>query len=342
MRRSAAPAAAGCLALVARASGAAVQGTLTTWLSVSATPMDGSCEFMRDPIGSTTDPMLAPYLQQGMHCSVGQDSPAYANGAACGACYRVRSTSDEGVSGDSTVQGAASEAIVTVSTGGINGTGRFDCFPEAFEAITGASTGEFDVEFEEVECDAIRTTPSVTSFEAKNQYYCKMVFNNVGKWGTLSSVEACLGEGQSNCAEMTRLSGQAWDGCPQGAGDKITFFLTQQAPSGQSDTVECICAGAWPWDQGESCTCGVNFGGITLSETSTTVTAAPTTPASGEEPDDGGDSGGDGADGPDGSDPDGSSNGTLVQLSGATAVGRRAPAGAAAAVLGALAVALEQ
>jgi len=315
--------------------------------------MDGSCEFMRDPINSTTDPILAEYLRRGMHCSIGTDSPAYANGEACGACYKVKSTSDQGWSGNSPVSGAASEAIVTVSTGGINGTGRFDCFPEAFEAITGATTsGEFEIEFEEVECDAIRTTPSVTSFEENNKYYCKMVFNNIGKWGTLSSVEACLGDARSNCAEMTRLSGQAWQNCPQGDGDKITFFLTQQAPSGQSDTVECICAGGWPWEQGEGCTCGVNFGGISISETSTTVIATSTIPASGEAPDNSGDSGGDDADGSDGSNADGSDAGGISEppgtftvgpdLSGTMAVGCGAPAGAALAVLGVLAAVQER
>jgi len=110
--------------------------------------MDGSCEFMKDPINSTTDPLLSFYLRQGMHCSIGTDSPAYGNGERCGACYRVRSTSNEGWSGDSPVPGAMSEAVVTVSTGGITGAGRFDCFPEAFEAITGAATGEFAIEFE--------------------------------------------------------------------------------------------------------------------------------------------------------------------------------------------------
>merc|ERR1719162_889802 len=161
-----------------------------------------------------------------------------------------------------------------------------------------------------------------------------MVFNNIGKWGTLSSVEACLGEGRSNCAEMTRLSGQAWQNCPQGGGDKITFFLTQQDPSGQSATVECICVGEWPLEQGESCTCGVNFGGISLSETSTTVIATSTIPASGGAPDNNGDSEGDDADGSDGSnadgsdadgsDADGTSDGTATpdpELSGTTAVG---------------------
>jgi hypothetical protein len=338
------PAAAACLALAVRPAEGVLQGEglLTTWVSVSATPMDGACEFMRDPIGSTTDPMLAPYLRNGMHCSVGQESPAYADGAACGACYRVKSTSDSGVSGDSVVPGQASEAVVTVSTGGINGTGRFDCFPEAFEAITGATTGEFSIEFEEVECDAIQTTPSVTSFEAKNEFYCKIVFNNIGKWGTLSSVRACLGAGESNCVDMQRLSGQAWQNCPQLSGDQITFFLTQTAPSGESDTVECICPGEWPWEQGESCTCGVNFGGISLSETTTTRTTI-TTPSA-EVTDNGGGSDDDDENGG-GSNDDGSTNGTVAEdpsLSGATAVGCSAPAGAAVAVLGVLAVAQER
>jgi hypothetical protein len=302
--------------------------------------MDGSCEFMKDPINSTTNPMLATYLREGMHCSIGQSSPAYANGAACGACYKVKSTSDQGWSGDSTVQGAASEAIVMVSTGGITGTGRFDCFPEAFAAITGASTGEFAIEFEEVECDAIQETPSVTNFGEKNAYYCKMVFNNIGQWGTLSSVEACLGEGRSNCREMVRLSGQAWQNCPTGESDKITFFLTQQAPSGQEDTVECTCQGDWPWEFGDSCTCGANFGVATLSETSTTVTITSAIQAA-----DGGGGGGEGmpvetaADTPagsEGSEADGSSSGTSttgLESSAATAPGSGATAAAVVALV---------
>jgi hypothetical protein len=301
--------------------------------------MDGMCEFMRDPIGSTTDPMLSEYLRSGMHCSVGQDSPAYAGGEACGACYRVKATSDSGTSGDSVVPGQAGEAIVTVSTGGANGTGRFDCFPEAFEAITGATTGEFDIEFEEVECDAIQTTPSVTSFEAKNEHYCKMVFNNIGKWGTLSSVRACLGAGESNCVEMQRLSGPAWQNCPIGSGDPITFSLTQTAPSGESDTVECICPGEWPWEQGESCTCGVNFGGISLSETTTTRTTI-TTPSGEVTDNDGGSSGEDGNGGGSNSgdsNDDGSTDGTVTE--DPLSSGCSAPAGAAVAVLGVLAVA---
>jgi hypothetical protein len=270
--------AAASLAFAVRASGETLSGTLTTWLSVSATPMDGSCEFMKDPIDSTTDPLLSFYLRQGMHCSIGTDSPAYGNGERCGACYRVRSTSNEGWSGDSPVPGAMSEAVVTVSTGGITGAGRFDCFPEAFEAITGAATGEFAIEFEQVECEAIQSPPAVTSFEEENAYFCKLVFNNIGGWGTLRAVEACLGEGRSNCRGMSRFSGQAWQDCPTGSGESMTFFLTQQDPSGQgNETVECVCPGAWPWERGDSCTCGgANFRGATLTETSTaTTTRAP-------------------------------------------------------------------
>lgn len=337
MRCSATHAIAACLALMATASDAMLDGTLTTWVSVSATPLDGSCEFMKNPINSTTNPMLATYLRQGMHCSIGQNSPAYANGEACGACYKVKSTSDQGWSGDSPVLGAASEAIVMVSTGGITGTGRFDCFPEAFAAITGASTGEFAIEFEEAECDAIQKAPSVTNFGEKNAYYCKMVFNNIGQWGTLSSVEACLGEGRSNCLEMVRLSGQAWQNCPVGESDKITFFLTQQDPSGQDDTVDCICQGDWPWEFGDSCTCGVNFGRVTLSDTGTTTTITSASRA----PDGSGD-GGEGTEvetaagtqaGSEGSEADGSSGGTSsTGLESSTATAARSGATAAAVV----------
>ncbi|CAK0897794.1 unnamed protein product [Prorocentrum cordatum] len=233
---------------------------------------------MKDPISSTTGTVLSPYLMQGLHCSIGTESPAYGNGERCGACYRVRSTSNDGWTGDSVVPGTMSEAVVTVSTSGITGAGRFDCFPEAFEAITGAATGEFAIEFEEVECEAIQSPPSVTSLEEENAHFCKLVFNNIGGWGTLLSVKGCLGEGTSNCREMQRLSGQAWQGCPTGAGEAMTFFLTQQDPSGQgTETVECACPGGWPWERGRSCTCGgANFRGATTTETTTAPPPPPT------------------------------------------------------------------
>lgn len=264
-------------------------GLLTTYLSVSASPIDGACEFSGGPVNSSTDPILASYLRRGMHCAIGSETPAYGEGELCGGCYRVRSINDNGIDGDSQVPGTKSEAVVMVSTGGITGPGRFDCFPEAFAAITGASRGEFDIEFEQTECSEIATTPTVVQFGEPNNFFCKVVFENIAGWGTLDSVTGCLGDaqlGSDGCKEMRRLSGQAWTGCPTGSSDdKIRFYLGQAEPSEPAATeaprevsqIECICKGSWPWPKGDSCTCGVNFGGITMSETSTTGFATSTT-----------------------------------------------------------------
>jgi len=113
-----------------------------------------------------------------------------------------------------------------------------------------------------------------------NPHYCKLVFENIGSWGTLESVEGCLGDSQSGsagCTEMRRNNGQAWTDCPQGTSNKIRFYLHQVDPSGERSQIECVCRGEWPWALGDSCTCGANFGGITTAPTTDTTTGTITT-----------------------------------------------------------------
>jgi hypothetical protein len=280
-----------------------MNGTLTTYVSVSASLIDGQCEFAGVPVNSTTDPILANYLRDGMHCAIGDETPAFGNGERCGGCYRVRSMSRCGMNGELEVCGTMSEAVVMVSSSGPAGPGRFDCFPEAFEAITGAASGDFSIEFEETECTAIQTTPSVVQFSPPNPYFCKLMFENIGGWGTLESVEGCLGDsqlGSAGCTEMRRNGGQAWTDCPQGTSNKIQFYLRQVDPSGERSQIECVCRGEWPWALGDSCTCGANFGGITTAPTTTTASTITTTIGNGDDQQHGGpDQRGEGASGND-------------------------------------------
>merc|ERR1719310_765776 len=106
------------------------------------------------------------------------------------------------------------------------------------------------------------------------------MFENVGGWGTLDSVEACL-DGV-RCQSLQLFSGQTWTGCPFGTANSITFTLNQQNPySEEYSSISCICSGSWPWPTGQQCECSSNFvtGGTTNPPAVTTTPVVSTTPA---------------------------------------------------------------
>lgn len=230
--------------------GTKVKGQVTMWASEDAL-IGAQCEFANAPINSVTDPVLPSYLRTGFHCAIGDE---FGMGENCGKCYRIESLSDNGTGGTPGHKGAA---VVMVSNGGAGGPNHFDCIMDGFQAITGANTGIFDMEFEEVPCDDVSGSVVVINWADKNAYYCKMMFENVGSWGAISGVEACLNGDQ--CGQMQRAGGATWTGCPQGEGSTMLFRLTQPSPDGSSQTIDCNCPGSWPWDTGSRCDCGANF-----------------------------------------------------------------------------------
>lgn len=212
------------------------------------------CEYANAPVNSLTDPMLPSYLRSGFHCAIGDADPAFGKGEHCGKCYRIESASDSGTSG---TPGKKGSAIVSVSNGGAGGPKHFDCIMESFQAITGANTGIFDMYFEEVTCDDIKGGIVPMNWADKNAYYCKVMFENVGGWGSLHSVEACLNG--NKCAKLHLFAGATWSGCPKGTGSSMLWKFTQKSPSGGTETVSCNCVGAWPWDTGYRCKGCSNF-----------------------------------------------------------------------------------
>jgi len=212
------------------------------------------CEYANAPVNSVTDKVLTPYLRSGFHCAIGDSNPGFGKGENCGKCYRITSLNDNGVAG---TPGSKGSAIVTVSDGGAGGDAHFDCILEGFKEITGAETGIFDVEFEQVVCEDVTDPPVIINWADQNAYYCKMMFENIGGWGQLESVRACLSDG--TCKDLEQFSGATWTGCPQGTTDSMTFELTQRAPSGATSKIKCECAKDWPWPTGERCACPSNF-----------------------------------------------------------------------------------
>jgi len=223
------------------------------WASNDAL-IGAQCEYANAPINSVTSPVLPTYLKSGFHCAIGDVSPGFGVGENCGKCYRLTSLSDSGTSG---TPGSAGSAVVMVSNGGAGGSAHFDCILEGFQAVTGASTGVFAIEFHETTCDAVVGAPVVINWADQNAWYCKMMFENIGGWGSLDSVTACL-DGTA-CQELQQFSGATWTGCPPGKGNSMIFNLTQVSPWGAKSTVTCTCQMAWPWLTGQQCECPENF-----------------------------------------------------------------------------------
>lgn len=209
------------------------------------------CEFGNAPVNSETDPMLPVYLRNGFHCAIGDSNPGFGKGENCGKCYRLEST------GEGTDPGKIGSAVVMVSNGGAGGPSHFDCILPSFEAITGSNTGIFHITYEEVTCDLVKGGPVIINWADQNAYYCKMMFENVGSWGSLESVEMCI-DG-SKCKKLELFAGQTWTGCPGGKGNAATWKLTQKNPKGGSETISCKCSGSWPWKTGYRCDCPDNF-----------------------------------------------------------------------------------
>lgn len=212
------------------------------------------CEYANAPVNSLTDPVLPHYLRRGFHCAIGDSNPAFGKGEHCGKCYKIEALSDTGTGG---TPGRKGSAEIMVSNGGAGGPAHFDCIMDSHKAITGSNTGIWDITFEEVKCTGLTGGPVVINWADKNAYYCKMMFENIGGWGQLESVEACING--NKCGKLNRFAGATWSGCPTGPGNSITWKLTQKSPSGQMKSISCPCSGSWPWNTGYRCKCPTNF-----------------------------------------------------------------------------------
>merc|ERR1719265_1522852 len=163
------------------------------WNDTNQALIGSTCEYANPPVNSITDTVLASYLRSGYHCAIGDE---FGKGEHCGKCYRVTSLSNNGRHG---TPGSRGSAVVMVSSAGAGGSNHFDCILNSFREITGAKTGIFDISYEETECTDISGLPTIINFADQNAWYCKMMFENIGGWGSLDSVRTCL---DGKCSDM--------------------------------------------------------------------------------------------------------------------------------------------
>lgn len=223
------------IASAASAMASRQKAKLTMWGHQSSL-IGAECEYANPPVNSVTDSVLPHQLRAGMHCAI--DDSWFGKGERCGNCYNIFYKSKK--------------VNVMISNGGAGGSSfHFDCIDTAFKQITSATTGIFDVEFEQTLCHDISGGPVIINWADKNAYYCRMMFEDIGGWGTVDGVRACLG---SKCTDLHRSGGATWTGCPTGTGSYMKFTLKQK-----SQSIDCDCKISWPWDHGKRCTCPQNF-----------------------------------------------------------------------------------
>jgi len=238
-------------------------GMMTMWSDSPTTLVGGSCEYANAANGGLTSPAAtSPYVAALAYCAA--DDGLYAGGAACGNCYRVSydgsPTTDPGHPGSLVVQIVDSGSAKT-----------FDCQLTAFQAITGASTGVFPVDYEPVDCETAAGGAAATVLDGNNAWYTKVIFSNLPK----AVVAARLAVGSKRFA-MSRNSGATWKAQLDGSRGVASFEITLE---GGSTLSLAPCFQTWPVSTGSSCSgaAAATAAPTPVASTSTAPPAAATT-----------------------------------------------------------------
>jgi len=252
-------------------------GLMTMWSDSTTTIVGGSCEYANEANGGVNSPAAtSPYISSFAYCAV--DATLYENGANCGACYRV---SYDGSS--ATDPGQAGSQIVQIVDSGSAKT--FDCQLQAFQTITGSSTGVFPITYEPVDCETSNGGAVATMLDGDNAYFTKVIFSNLASSVEQAELTITPADGSSVSFSMDRAGGATWSkGGLGGVTGSASFSLT--LASGNVVTMDS-CFETWPVATNQFCTggssSGQNTGGSTNGQTptqqETTSSAQKLTPA---------------------------------------------------------------
>jgi len=210
---------------------------MTMWSDSPTTIVGGSCEYANAANGGTSSPAAtSPYVGSLAYCAA--DANLYANGASCGSCYRVAYDGS-----DATDAGTAGSLVVQIVDSGSAKT--FDCQVEAFEAITGATTGIFPITYEPVDCDVAAGGATATVLDGGNAWFTKVIFSNFAQ--AVIGAELQVG---NQMFVMQRASGATWRANTDGSTGTASFRVTLEG--GQQVAIDS-CFSSWPVATGASC-----------------------------------------------------------------------------------------
>lgn len=232
-----------------------------------------TCEYAGSAQGGLGSPAAtSPYITSNRVCAVKQD--LYQGGLACGRCYKVTFDNTDNTEEDC---GAAGSTIIQVVGTG-HGIKEFDCQEGGYKEITGCSTGEVAITYEEVECEGMGN-PTATIVAQNEQYKTDhhMVFSNLPR--PVASGSLVFANGDS--FDLSLVEG-AWDvHTPDPTDSPVTFKLTLD----DGRVVELTeCFSNWPRPDGDSCSVGSDpvptTSGSPVPTTTVPTTTVPTTSGS--------------------------------------------------------------
>lgn len=201
-----------------------------------------ACQFADPRNGGLKSPAAgSPYVKGRKYCAADIHT-LFDNGKACGRCYKI----SFGGSGGSDGGRAGSEVIQVVNSGHMAHNAVFDCQVDAFEAITGARTGVYPINYEEVDCDQSNGGGVATVLAGGNAWYTKVLFSNLVRPATAVSVVA---GGKRHKLEMQPCCG-TWAGQLGGESAHVGFELTHD--DGTTTSFK-DCFKSWPVKTSVAC-----------------------------------------------------------------------------------------
>ena len=182
---------------------------------------------------------LGPYLAPGFHCAVSED--LFEGGLGCGKCFHLYYS---GVGGTDPAQEGS--AVVQVTNSGAGGSKHFDCFDDAFQALTGIATGIFPIDYYQVDC--AHTPVSVVVLDGPNAYYTKVLV--AGGHTSVKAMDITIGNNAK--VAMYRNSGATWAaGLTGGSGASARFDIMFEDDS--VVTLDGCFGTSWPVATGTQC-----------------------------------------------------------------------------------------
>uniref|UniRef100_A0A7S1UP23 Expansin-like EG45 domain-containing protein n=1 Tax=Grammatophora oceanica TaxID=210454 RepID=A0A7S1UP23_9STRA len=218
-------------------SGPVENGELTWWTDSLSAVEGSSCEYSKTASIAQGSSWATPYVDPGFHCAVSDD--LYDGGAGCGKCYHLVY---DGVGG--TNPATAGDAYVQVTNSGAGGTKHFDCFDDAFVALTGISTGIFPLSYYEVPCTY--AAPTVVVLDGNNAYYVKVLVA-----GGETSVSAVTMYVNNIPYIMNRVSGATFSTSLSGLTGSAKFEVTFS--DGLTEMIDDCFSGQWPVATSSQC-----------------------------------------------------------------------------------------
>lgn len=209
---------------------------MTRWQTPTFAIPPGSCQMTQEASIAQGSTWLDPYITNGTRaCAV--PTEMFQNGLECGTCYQITYTGEQ-----ATNPGRAGSATVQViNHGDIMG---FDCQPEVFQEITGATGGIFPVYFKQVDC--IYTPPTVVVLTGDNAWYTKVLV--VGGHTGVKAVSMDLGGTRYN---LSKVSGATWATKLDGKSGATTFYITYR--DGSKEVVSDCFNDKWPVPTSSQC-----------------------------------------------------------------------------------------